>query len=318
MSRERSNAYALEWSASLQTQLSSRWILTNTYFGADGVHLPTSTYINLIDPASRARPHSEYGQIPWFTNTSSSRVHVYALTSTYSAPGGLQLMGGYNWAHEIDDGAGNDIGSNPPQNPACPRCDRASGDADVRHLGGIRSYYPLRFGDLTSGVRTGLLARVLSNWTLINDFYATSALPVNVTIDRAVSQVATGYTIRQRPDRVPGVSLTPPGGRNITEWINPEAFTTVHGLYGTAERNIARGPCAWSLSSGLERQLWLPKGFQARIQARSSNVLNHANYAQPFADWSSHQFGQILNPYAPQFGGDMGPRSFSLDLTFSH
>jgi hypothetical protein len=141
---------------------------------------------------------------------------------------------------------------------------------------------------------------------------------VNVTIDRATSQVATGYTIRQRPDRVPGVSLTPPGGARAAQWINPAAFTTVHGLYGTAGRNIARGPDLWGLTSGLQRDLALPKKVHLYLLAGASNVLNHANYSQPFADWSSPQFGKIITPYTPQRGGNMGPRAFYLDMSFSH
>jgi hypothetical protein len=316
-SRDRSNPYASEWSVSIQTQPARRWIGTGTYFGATGYHLPVSSYINLIDPASALRPHPEFGQIPYFANAGSSNLHVAAATATYYAPGGTQFMGGYNWAHEIDNDAYNDIGADAPQNPACPRCERASGDLDVRQLGGFRGYYPIGFGDPASPSRSALTRHLLAHWSLLGNFYGASGQPVNVTIDRATSQVATGYTIRQRPDRVPGVSLTPPGGARVSQWINPAAFTSIHGLYGTAGRNIARGPDLWGLSSGLQRDLALPKHVHMRLLAGSANVLNHANYSAPFADWSSPEFGRIITPYSPQRGGDMGPRTFYLDMSFS-
>lgn len=318
MNRHRPNPYATEWSLSAQTELPSRIQLTTIWFAADGTHLPTSTYTNLIDVSSHARPYPAFGQIRFFDNSNASSLNALAITATRYLPHGAQVMGGYNWAHEIDNDAAGDMNSVAPQNPACPHCERSSGDSDVRHSGGFRSYVPLRAAGNTSPGPGRFAHRLTQDWILLNDFSGSSALPVNVTIDRSSSDVATGYTIRQRPDRVPGVSLRPPHGPTVNEWINPAAFTTVHGLYGTAGRNIARGPGAWSLTTGLQRNFLLPRSIQFRFRITGQNILNHANYAQPFADWSTTQFGQIITPYSSSRQGDSGPRAFVLDFSFSH
>jgi hypothetical protein len=318
MSRHRPNLYAVERSLSVESQLPSRVHLSTTWFAATGVHLPTATYVNLVDPAARARPHPAFGQIRFLENTSSSSLNVFAITASRSLARGAQIIGGYNWAHEIDNDAAGDLATDAPQNPACQRCERSSGDLDIRHLGGVRTYVPLPAAGSNSAQNTGrTLHRITEHWTLFNDFYGNSPQPVNVTIDRSVSDVDTGYTIRQRPDRVPGVSLSPPGGRSISQWINPAAFTTVHGQYGTAPRNAARGPSMWTLTSGLQRELVLPRQIHFSVRVTGQNVLNHANYAQPFADWSTPQFGQIITPYSAPRQGDAGPRAFLLDLSFS-
>ena len=73
----------------------------------------------------------------------------------------------------------------------------------------------------------------------------------------------------------------------------------------------------WTLSSGLQREVLLPRRIDLRIRVTGQNVLNHANYAQPFADWSTSRFGQIITPYSTSRLGDSGPRVFTLDLSFS-
>ncbi len=143
-SRDRSNAYASEWSVSIQTQPARRWIATGTYFGASGYHLPVSSYINLIDPASALRSHPEFGQIPYFANAGSSNLHVAAATATYYAPGGAQFMGGYNWAHEIDNDADNDIQRRrSARNPPAPvaNAPRATSTCTPARRS-FRGYYP--------------------------------------------------------------------------------------------------------------------------------------------------------------------------------
>lgn len=88
---------------SLQTQISPNCSATGTYFGAEGIHLPTSTYLSLIDVSGGLRPPPSFGQIAYLDNTSSSNLQVFALTALRTLPGGAMVMGGYKWAHEIDE-----------------------------------------------------------------------------------------------------------------------------------------------------------------------------------------------------------------------
>jgi len=99
---------------------------------------------------------------------------------------------------------------------------------------------------------------VLGRWSVTANGTARSGLPINVTEDRSSTSVATGYTTNQRPNRVPGVSLTPIGGKEIQNWINPAAFALVtgsgygnaHGILGAAlsfGRPISASPNAFPL-----------------------------------------------------------------------
>jgi hypothetical protein len=315
MDRRRKDAYATEWSLSLQAILPAELLATATYFGAQGTHLLSNTSVNLIDPQTNARPFPAFGQIAYRGNTGSSTQNSLALLAQRDLRDGLQLTAGYAWSHEIDDGASGAGEADAPENPACQRCERSSGDGDVRHKLGLYSLYVIPYGRTRAHrMQPSWLSAVAGDWDLIDSFTARSALPVNVTMDRSASKVATGYTVRQRPDRVPGVSLRPPNGPSQQEWLNPAAFTTPHGLYGDAGRNGARGPAAWQLNTGLRRSFALPHKIQLQVWANMQNILNHAQYGQPLSDWSTSQFGEIVSPSNTSRIGQGGSRALFVSF----
>jgi hypothetical protein len=319
MSRMRPDLYATEWSASVQSLLPARVVATATYFGVNGTHLASSTYLNLIDPATHKRPHASFGQIHMSENTNSSTMNALAVIVTRSLNNGIQVTGGYNWAHEIDDGSTGDYSPDAPQNPACPRCERASGDGDIRQSGGLRSVYPIPVGlDRPFHFRSAFLNRVTGDWEVLNSYSARSGQPVNVILDRLSSDVPTGYTVRQRPDRVPGVSIHPQVGLAMNQWLNPAAFAPVQGMYGTAPRNSALGPDQWRLDASLRRQLPLPHKILLGIRIDVPNVLNHAVYSQPVADWSTPQFGQIIRSSNSGRAGVGGARGMFLSFNATY
>ena len=51
-------------------------------------------------------------------------------------------------------------------------------------------------------------------------------LPLNVTVSRATTAMADGNNTNQQPTLLLGVSLIPPGGQTISDWINRAAFST--------------------------------------------------------------------------------------------
>jgi hypothetical protein len=52
----------------------------------------------------------------------------------------------YAYTHQIDQDASGGGDSDNPQNPACTRCERASGDFDARHVVNANVVYDLPFG----------------------------------------------------------------------------------------------------------------------------------------------------------------------------
>jgi hypothetical protein len=319
MYRHRADPYAGEWAVSAQEQFPYGFQATATWFGSLGQNLLNNSSLNLINPANHKRPHPDFGQISDRSDHGQSAYNALSLLAEHSFQRALTVMATYTWSHAIDNGVSGGGEADQPQNPACLHCERTSGDADIRQNFGGWGTYQLPWGSQRAiQLHNRWLSAVAGNWELQSAAIVRTGLPVNVTIDRSSLTTPTGYTISQRPDRVLGVSLTPPHGRTVQEWLNRDAFTTVHGLYGTTPRNVARGPSQWQIDFGAQRSFPLPRNFGLNARVYAANIFNHGQIGQPLSDWSTPQFGEIIAPATFSRTGSGAQRNldFSLDLRY--
>jgi hypothetical protein len=320
MDRHRKDMYVTQWGLSVQQALPGDFVSTLSYVGSKGTNLLTTSYLNLINPATGTYPNAAFGQVEYRGNHNSSSYEGFVASLQRSYTHGLLLSANYVYSHEIDQGSAGGGDSDFPQNPACLSCERASGDFDVRQVFNATSVYELPFGAGRALLsQPGFISALLGRWSLAAILTARSGLPVNVTEDRASTSVATGYTTNQRPNRVPGVSLTPPGGKSINNWINPTAFALVTGSgYGNAPRNIARGPNLWQTDLGVAKRIPLAESVQLQFRGEFFNLFNRAQYGQPLSDLSASTFGQIISTVNTGPVGTGTPRQmqFALRLEF--
>lgn len=307
--RQRRDATAYQWGASLEQEWLGRWQVVASYLGARGESLPTVNYTNLIDPEIGRRPRTEFGMIRLTANQNNSAFHAVNVNARWTTYKGSWLYGTYTWSKESDDGAAGDISAVAPQNPACIACEWAPGDMDVRHVAVVSYLLPL-----PAPLKANWIRRGFQGWSFLGAFAMRSSLPLNVVYDRG--QVPTGYTIRQRPDYVSARRVTPPNGQSVTRWLDPKAFAPASGEYGTTPRNIARGPARWGWNMSLGKDITVPhvpKAGSVKLRLRLDvwNALNHANYNAPVTNWSSPAFGQIVNPYPASCSGTFGGRCIS-------
>ncbi|MDR3751818.1 MAG: TonB-dependent receptor [Terracidiphilus sp.] len=319
--RNRKDMYVTQWGLSIQQALSHAFVGTLSYVGSKGTFLLSTSATNLINPITGQRPYSSFGQVTWRGNTNSSSYEGLVASLQRSYAHGLLITANYTYSHEIDQDAAGGGDSDNPQNPACMACERASGDFDARHVVNANVVYDLPFGTGKAFFsQPGIANTVLSRWSLTDIVAARTGIPVNVTQDRSSSSVATGYTSSQRPNLIPGVPLTPPGGKTVNHWINYAAFDAVNGSgYGNAPRNIARGPNLWQTDLGLSKRIPLSEAAQLQFRSEFFNLFNRAQYGQPQADWSSKStFGQIITTANTTPFGTGTPREiqFALRLEF--
>ena len=297
--RRRKDMYVSQWGLSIQQALPLNLVGTISYVGSKGTNLLTTSYVNLINPATGLRPYPAFGQVQWRGDINNSSYEGFVASLQRSFIRGLLLSANYTYSHEIDQDAAGGGDSDYPQNPACLPCERASGDYDVRHVFTANGIYDLPFGAGRAFLsRPGLVNTIVSRWSLTAIGRARTGLPINVTEDRSSSSVATGYTTNQRPNRVPGVSLIPPGGSGIRNWINPAAFSLVTGSgYGDAPRNIARGP-----TCGRPILDW-PGTYRSRKRLNSSSVASFSTSS------IGHSTASRLPTYRPRPSGKSSARS---------
>jgi hypothetical protein len=317
MDRLRKDMYVSQWGLSIQQAITRDMAGTISYVGSKGTHLLTTSFINTIGPAG-TRQFPAFGQVEFRANESNSSFQGLQASLQRSFRNGLLLSANYLWSHEIDDGSLGGGDADFPQNPECRRCERASGDFDARHTFSASAVYQLPFG---AGRRylsgPGFPRRLLSSWDLAAILAGRTGLPVNVTVDRSSSVVPDGNTQSQRPNLVPGVSLTPPGGLTGGLWINPAAFAVPSvATFGNAGRNLVRGPGIWQADLSIARRFSFRERMGLQLRVEAFNLLNRAQLGAPQADLSAGpgNFGAILSTVNVGPVGTGTPRQFQAAL----
>jgi hypothetical protein len=324
--RRRKDTYVEQWGLSVQQQLPSDFVGTASYVGSKGVHLLTLSEVNVVSPATGTRPYPDFGQVSWRGNDGNSDYNALALAVKRSFSRGFLFGVNSTWSHEIDDSSdgSGDGDSLVPQNVACQPCERASGIWDVRHALNANAIYELPFGKSKKFLnRPGFWRNVAGSWRATSTFIARTAFPVNVLINRSASSVPDGNTTDQRPDLVPGVSLTPPGGATVGEWINPAAFVApAAGTFGDSPRDLARGPGAWQMDLGLGKYIPLTERASLEFRSEFFNIFNHPQYGPPQASFGVPGFGSIVQtvntttPVSPVGSGTPREIQFALKVRF--
>jgi hypothetical protein len=239
----------------------------------------------------------QIGEIP-FTyeerlSRGNSNFQAMALSLQRSWASGWMMRANYTWTHAIDDLPVP--GELPyPQNFLCMACERGNSDFDTRHMFNIDAAYQLPFGPHSRFLKQrGPAQRFLEGWELIGTATLRSGYPVNVTAANA------GY-FGGRPNVVPGVSATPPGGRTPNLWINPAAFTLPEdGDYGNAAKNIVTGPGGFQVDVALAKRAKISERMGLEFRVAGFNLLNHPQYGNPDGELTDSTFGMITAPLNP-------------------
>jgi len=208
------------------------------------------------------------------------------------------------WSHSINDDSIGGGESDTPQDSFCRSCDQASSDDEIRQTFNFSAVYILPF---KKGIG--------SNWELSAIATAQTGLPVNITVDRSNSAVPGLFTIsgEERPNYVPGVPLTPPGGSTPNDWINLAAFAVpANGTFGDLGRNAFRAPGISQLDVGLSKFINVTEKLRMRFRADLFNVFNRAQFGAPNADISASNFGTITSTISGYATGRGTPRELQL------
>jgi hypothetical protein len=329
--RRRKDTYTEQWSASVQRPLPANFVGTFSYLGSHGVHLLTLSLVNMIDPATGNVNYPAFAPaISWRGDKESSVYHGFSASLRRPFANGFLLAANYTYSHEIDadsDGSG-DGDSQVAQNVACSACERASGDWDVRHVFNGNAVYQLPFGRGRQLLNErGVASTIAGGWELTTTALARTGFPVNVLMPSSFTAPDGNTAGTQRPDLVPGVSLTPPQGKNVAEWINPAAFAPPAGEFGTASRNLLRGPGNWQIDLGAGKKVPIRERGQLEFRSEFYNIFNHPQLGQPQATFNpsnTTSFGSIINtvntsivsPITPVGSGTPREMQFALRLEF--
>jgi hypothetical protein len=330
--RDRKDSYVEQWDLSAQRELPANFVSTISYLGSHGVHLLETNVVNLLNPATGVAQYPAFAPaIGWRGSVGMSSYNGLSVALRRPFSKGLLVTANYMWSHEIDNGSngsgdGDEIS---PQNAMCLACDRASGAWDATHVVNGNAVYQLPFGQGKPMLNErGIASAIAGDWEVTTTALARSGFPVNVLMPSSYT-APDGNSGTQRPDLVPGVSLTPPGGKSVAEWINPAAFATPAGEFGTAPRNLLRGPGTWQIDLGAGKTISLRECGRIEFRSEFYNIFNHPQLGQPQSTFNLSNitgFGSIINtvnlntaivsPITPVGSGTPREMQFALRFEF--
>ena len=332
--RDRKDSYVEQWSLSAQRKLPANFVGAVSYLGSHGVHLLETNVVNLyLAPTYSTLQHPAFAPaIGWRGSAGMSSYN--GLSASLRRPisnQGLLVAVNYAYAHEIDNGSNGsgDGDESSPQNPLCQSCDRTSGSWDARHAINGNAVYQLPFGLGKPMLNErGIASTIAGNWELTGTALARTGFPINVLMPSSYS-AQDGASGTERPDLIPGASLTPRAGKTVAHWINPAAFRNPAGAFGTAPRNLLRGPGTWQADLGAGKEFPLWERAELHFRAEFYNLFNHPQLGQPQSTFNSSNltgFGaitntvnlntSIVNPITPVGSGTPREMQFALRLDF--
>ena len=273
--------YALQYNLNLEREIAPGTFLTAGYFGARGNHLLREVEANPFESAlgHRYNPNLPSPLLEDRTDAQSF-YNSFQLSVSQRNAHNLSWQVSYTFSHSIDDASSNvsiDAVNEPPttQDPFNRKGDRGRSGFDIRHNLVANVVYELPFGR----------GRQFGGWQISAIAHVHSNVPFTPVLGFDNANLQSLLT-SERPDLVgdPYSAVCPNGFRVGTPscWFNPTAFALPPpGDFGTAGRNVLRGPAFAQFDLALEKGFKLGEGMKITLGAEGYNLLNHPNFAVP-------------------------------------
>lgn len=280
--RDRKEPESHQWTFSMQRELPMNMVGQVAYVGNVGRNQLTRTYVNTLDPVTRRRLLSAFGQIDEKRFDGITNFNGLQSSLQRAFVKGWLFQAQYMWGNAISDSAGSGEGGQI-QDVNCRACDRGAADYDIRHTFTANTVYEVPLA------RT----RWYGGWDLSGLFTSRTGRAFTVLVTRAAANVPSGQTQTQRANYLGGNPYASNPGPAL--WLNPAAFgVPANGVYGNSGRNAFRGPGLWQADMGLSKRFRITEGMNIQFRAEAFNLFNRAQFGEPVANISTGTFGRIL------------------------
>jgi hypothetical protein len=254
-----------------------------------------------------------YGSVDYKSDIASSFYDGLSVALTRHWRNGLSFDTRYTYSHSINDGSIGGGESNAPENVNCLACDKGPSIYDIRHNFIADAIYALPFGAGTSHLNSsGFLSRMVGGWEIsgIGTYHTGHPLTVFMDLPGSICDPSqsgnqffdadcsgnTGTLFSDtyllpdgndqttvRPDLVPGVPVTlPGGGRNGVPLINFAAFQAppvdANGnflRYGNEGNGDIRALPSWQVDTAITKDTQLTERFTLEFGVQAFNIFNH-------------------------------------------
>jgi hypothetical protein len=238
-------------------------------------------------------------------------------SSTYNALGvsverrfsqGLSFQSRYTWSHSINDGSVGGGESNGPENVNCLQCDKGPSVFDVRQNFVMNAIYELPFGPGKTFLNdSGVVGKIVGGWSLssIGLWHTGHPLTVQMNLGGTIASPNPNFAFNgfpqtyllpdgndqtsQRPDVIPGVPVTlPGGGHGGKPLINIAAFQAppvdANGSFirfGDSPNGVVRALPSWQADLALTKVTKLTEQAEVEFGVQAFNIFNHVQLGDP-------------------------------------
>jgi hypothetical protein len=276
-------------------------------------------------------PFPDLQSVKWLSNGGNESYNALQLSARKTAGRNLIFNAGYTFAKDLTDmnalyPVGQEI-----QNQYDLRAERGNSPLVPRQRFIATAVYSLPFG---KGQRflsdmPKVADYLLGGWSTSYVVTLQTGLYFTPSFD-GFDPSNTNY-FGGRPDVIPGVSTSPPGGRTVNEWFNPAAFKIPGcpntdpvcsapanvGRFGNAGVNILEGPALRNFDFGLLKNFPVRETMNLGFRVVFSNVFNHPAFGQPLSDISSTPtVGSITSTTGNYLAGSNASRKINFSLEF--
>jgi hypothetical protein len=319
----RRDQYVETWGLTVDHQLPANFLVSTAYLGSRGVRLFARGAVNLCvvpvtfdptnvngdcvrsldpfytfpDPSNPGKTivNDPFGSVDYKYDGGASTYHALQLTLERKFTNGFSFQTRYTWSHSINDGAVGGGEANGAENVNCLSCDKGPSIFDIRDNFTVNSVYELPFGPGKKFLDDkGFFGKIVGGWELsgVGTYHTGHPLTVTMNLKNGTTFLLPDGNdqTNQRPDLVPGVPLTlPGGGHNNVPLINPAAFQAppidpVTGLFthfGNAGNGIIQALPSWQIDLAIMKETKLTERFSMQFGVQAFNIFNHVQLGDP-------------------------------------
>lgn len=311
--------YTYQYNLSIEHELARKLAVSAAYVGSSSHGLTGLKDINPFDPATLGNPFPQrilnetpgnqlasatfggsLGFLPEFMNVANANYHSLQLSlrqQSTSVPvlGNMYYTLGYTWSHSIDDASG--FRNNNSQVPFFqPHIFRASSDFDLRNVLTFSGGWDLPFNRGPKSLAKGWSLFPIVSWRTGYPLTAVGGLnPFNG--DPGPSGAGDGNLVNA--NLVAPVRYLDP--HKSGAFFDPSSFAQATSGYGTATRNLLRGPGRTNMDLSLAKVTSLYKeNLKLKLSVDAFNLFNHTEFRTVQGNIQSNNFGQAINTYDPR------------------
>ncbi len=330
-----SRPYLQQWNLVLDRQIGTIG-LSAAYVGTHSVSLIYARNLNQPPPSTTPfsfseTPFPDLQSIKWLSNGGAESYNALQLSARKTAGQNLIFSAGYTFAKDLTNmDALYPVGAEI-ENQFNLGAERGNSPIVPRHRFIATAVYglPIGKGQRFLNDMPKIADYILGGWrtsyviTLQTGLYFTPSFD---GFDPSNTNFFGG-----RPDVIPGVPTTPPGGRTVNEWFNPAAFKIPGcpntdpvcsnpanvGRFGNVGVNTLEGPPLKNFDFGLLKEFRIRETMSLGFQATFSNIFNHPAFGLPLADISSTStVGSITSTAGSYLPGSSASRKVNFSLEF--